>query len=202
MGEDYFFKGASYKSSYPSVQSAPDDSIPIVVFTGRSNSGKSSLISALCRHKNLAHSSGTPGKTRLLNYFSVPFKKFGLEEIYFVDMPGYGYAKLSSSEKKELRMMVDNFLIQKKDIRLMLVVLDARRNLGEEEKNIILYCKEHHVPFLLVRTKWDTLNQKEKAGVIKNWKAERIYDDCAAVSSLKTTGLNQVAEKIIFSVTN
>jgi len=186
------FRGARYISSHPSYHSAPQDGIPIIVFIGRSNSGKSSLISALCGHKNLARSSSEPGKTRLLNYFEVPFKSIRTEKFYIVDTPGYGYAKISKSEKKKLREMVDDFLLNEKEIRLILLILDARRKLGEEEMNILNYCRDHGLPYLFVRTKWDTLNQKEKSAAAKAWKKEGIQEDCKSVSSVSGEGIEKV----------
>ena len=198
--ELYLFRGAEYLSSYTSYLSVPDDEIPVIVFAGRSNSGKSSLISALCGHKNLARSSATPGKTRLINYYSVPYKTDSFEKIYFVDTPGYGYANVSASEKKALRKMTDEFLLNCKLLKIMIIILDARRKLQNEEKSMILYCQENKISFLLARSKWDTLNQKEKAAAVKTWKKEEVYKFCIPCSSTDKTGLDKINELIRQSI--
>ena len=194
---EFFFKGAEYLSSFTDYKSTPEDDVSIIVFIGRSNSGKSTLISSLCDHKNLARTSSTPGKTRLLNYYTVPVKTDAVEKIYFVDTPGYGYAKMSAGERKSLRNMVDNFLLHKQGIRLIVLILDARRKLGEEEKSVIMYCRESKVPLVFVRSKWDTLNQKEKSQAMKLWKTEDIFKVCQPVSSTQKSGLEKISSIIL-----
>jgi len=194
---EYFFKGAEYLSSFTDYKSTPEDGVPIIVFIGRSNSGKSTLISSLCDHKNLARTSSTPGKTRLLNYFTVPVKNEAKDTIYFVDTPGYGYAKMSAGERKSLRNMVDGFLLNKKGVRLIVLILDARRKMGEEEKSVLMYCRESKVPIVFVRSKWDTLNQKEKSKAVKDWKTENIFNICQPVSSTQKSGLEKISSIIL-----
>ncbi len=192
-------------ASYPDPAQIPDpEGRPVVVFTGRSNSGKSSLISALCNHKNLARSSKTAGKTRLLNYFYVP-KPLPDQEtggIFFVDTPGYGHAALSKEERASIRIMVDNFLLQAPGITLVIIILDARRKIGQEEAGILKYCTDHGKPVIMARTKWDTMNAAEKKSARDLWKKEGIYPWCFPVSSTKKNGLDTLLSAIRSTVSD
>ncbi len=194
-----YFRGTNYVGSYPDRETAPDvGDVPLIAFTGRSNSGKSSLISALCDHKNLAYVSGTAGKTRSLTYFHVPGETRAPDgappypELYLVDMPGFGFAKLNRPERARLRALADDFLLNESRIRLIVVVLDARRSLEGEEQNILNYCRTTGRSLVFARTKWDKLNAREKKDARARWKKEGITKECLPISSTKKTGLNRL----------
>ncbi len=181
-----YFRGTQYIGSFPSIDDCPNTGvIPQIAFTGRSNSGKSSLISALCDHRNLAKSSSAPGKTRTLNYFLVPDSNAPPHGLYLVDLPGYGFAKIPKNERSRLRAMVDRFLAEAQNMLLLVIVLDARRKLEEEEENIVRYCREFDQPFVFARTKWDKLNTKERGKALNDWKAAGLADVSIALSSVK-----------------
>ena len=187
------FRATEYVGSYPRVEDCPDSSqIPVIAFTGRSNSGKSSLISALCDHHNLARSSSAPGKTRALNYFRVPPHSSPPNGLFLVDLPGYGFAKVSQTERRSLRAMVDRFLAEVENMALLVLVLDPRRKLEAEEENILAYCREFHRPVVLARTKWDRLNTKEKSEARKYWKECGLSAISIPVSSPKKTGISEL----------
>jgi len=186
--EFVYFRGVAYTGSYPDVASCPEDGLPVIAFTGRSNSGKSSLLSALCDHKNLAHTSKSAGKTKTLNYFYVPEEK----PFYLLDMPGYGFARMAPQEKGKLRRMIDRFLLESDALRFTILVLDARRTLASEERGIVEFCRMNDRPFLLARSKWDLLNQKEKAAAKRVWKEEGVLEHSLPVSSLKKIGLTEL----------
>ena len=192
-----FFRAVEFVGSFPDIKSCPDsERIPLVAFTGRSNSGKSSLLSAICDHHNLAKVSRTAGKTRLLNYFKVPpFSNFP-DGLYLVDMPGYGFAQISHGEKKRLRIMVDDFLLKAVNLDLIIVVLDARRSPGAEELGIIKYCQETNKTILMARTKWDRMNMKARTGAQKSWRNQGIGDICCPVSSPQKKGLDKIIDVI------
>lgn len=191
------FRATEYVGSYPRVEDCPDSSqIPVIAVTGRSNSGKSSLISAMCDHHNLARSSSAPGKTRALNYFRVPAHSVPPHGLYLVDLPGYGFAKVSHSERRALRAMVDRFLAEVENMTLLVLVLDARRKLETEEKSIVSYCQEIARPLVLARTKWDRLNAKEKREARKYWKEEQLSDFSLPISSTKKTGVSELLKVI------
>ncbi|MCE9600295.1 MAG: ribosome biogenesis GTP-binding protein YihA/YsxC [Spirochaetia bacterium] len=167
-----YFTGVTYKGSYASADDCPSSAaIPILAFTGRSNSGKSSLLSSLCRHANLARTSKKAGKTRTLNYFSVPPSSSGGPGLYLVDLPGYGYAALSLTEREQIRHMVDEYLASVKNVKLLIIVLDARREPGPEENSIRAWCDMHAQPHVFALTKWDKLGNKERAAALKFWNA-------------------------------
>ncbi len=191
------FRATEYVGSYPRVEDCPDSTrIPVIAVTGRSNSGKSSLISALCDHHNLARSSSAPGKTRAINYFFVPPHSAPPHGLYLVDLPGYGFAKLSHAERRNLRAMVDRFLAEVENMVLMLLVLDARRKLEAEEESIVAYCREVERPLLLARTKWDRLNTKEKNLARKDWKQRGLAQVSYPVSSTKKTGISEILRSV------
>ncbi|MBL8021016.1 MAG: ribosome biogenesis GTP-binding protein YsxC [Leptospirales bacterium] len=167
-----YFTGVTYKGSYAHADDCPSSAaIPILAFTGRSNSGKSSLLSSLCRHANLARSSKKAGKTRTLNYFSVPPSSSGGPGLYLVDLPGYGYAALSLKERDQIRQMVDEYLANVKNVKLLIIVLDSRREPGPEENSIRAWCDLHAQPHVFALTKWDKLGNKERSAALKFWNA-------------------------------
>ena len=127
-----------------------------VVIAGRSNVGKSSLINHLLRHKDLARTSSKPGKTTTLNYFKID------DQLILVDLPGYGYAARSQADVLKWSENIDNYFTHRKSLRLILLLVDARRDLIEEDIEIIKWALHHQKPLLLIFTKSDTLSKQEK----------------------------------------
>ncbi len=191
-----YLREATYVASYPTVKDCPDNGIPVTAVTGRSNSGKSSLISALCDIKNLARSSSEPGKTRALNYFRIPDRVAPPRGLYLVDLPGYGFAKLGHAERDRLRRMIDQFLLEGPGLALTIVALDARRDLGDEERSILDFCNEHDRPLILARTKWDKLNARERSAALAAWRKDDVTDVSIAVSSINGVGLVELLNRI------
>ncbi|MEA4912521.1 MAG: ribosome biogenesis GTP-binding protein YihA/YsxC [Oscillospiraceae bacterium] len=128
-----------------------------IVFCGRSNVGKSSLLNKLCNRKSLARVSATPGKTTTVNYFSAG------DGYYLVDLPGYGYAKRSQAEKARWAKLLEYYFVSGRDIRLALLLLDMRHAPSEEDGTMLAYLRELRVPMLIVLTKADKLNKTEFA---------------------------------------
>ncbi len=200
---DHFHNVSFYRSFYDINQLLKTrlPSIPVVAITGRSNSGKSSLINALCNQKNLALTSSMPGKTRSINYYYVPAYKNTYNEFFLVDLPGYGFAKISKKESQQLHLLIDQFLAKAPNIKLILLIMDARRELEKEEESIINYCRDHNKNFLLLRSKWDKLNQKEKNHLLENWKKNLFLSEkIITVSSIKKINLDLLIQKIINTV--
>lgn len=195
------FRGARYLKSLPDVQTAgwqsepgPGTDGPWIAFVGRSNSGKSSLISALTGHKNLAQTSKTAGKTRMLNLYHIPERKDPpYPTFYFVDTPGYGYARISESDRIRLQAMVDDLLVNAPGLIYVVVVLDARRSIREEELRIIEFARQNELPLIFARTRWDKLGAKEKKDARKQWKFDGIEPYCIPISSTKMIGLVELA---------
>jgi GTP-binding protein len=129
----------------------PKTDQPEVVFLGRSNVGKSSLINKLCSRRNLARVSQAPGKTRELNYYLLN-KKF-----YFVDLPGYGYAKVPEQMRASWGKLIEYYLQKRKQIRLAIQVVDARHGLTELDKMMVDWLEYYEIPYLVVLTKADKI---------------------------------------------
>ena len=125
---------------------------PEIAFLGRSNVGKSSLLNALVARRGLARTSGTPGKTRLLNWFRVVR---GGREYWFVDLPGYGYAKVAKSERAEWKRWIEQYLNGRRTLRLAVLLQDLRRDPGEDERLLLEWLAERDVPSVVALTKCD-----------------------------------------------
>ncbi len=151
---------AKFLASYATVDQLPPStsgtpSKPEVVFVGRSNVGKSTLLNKLCNNKNLAKVSSKPGKTTTINFFDAG-------DIYLVDLPGYGFAKRSKSEKQGWSSLIDAYFSQGRNIQLVYVLLDIRHMPTELDIQMIDYLKELDIPYDIYFTKEDKLS-KQKA---------------------------------------
>lgn len=185
------FSNTTFVKSAPSLKDAPQGQFPEVLLVGKSNVGKSSLINALCNKKALAFTSSKPGHTRLLNYYNIDNK------IYLVDAPGYGYAKGGFDLDKLFGEMMNDYFSNAKRLRLVLVLLDSRRELGENDIEIINFIREKEINHLLVFTKVDKINQSEKAKLLKHLKEIGIEEDeIIFTSTLKTRTFDTLRNKI------
>jgi ribosome biogenesis GTP-binding protein ysxC len=192
---------AKFITSSPSIKEAPSFVTSEVVFLGRSNVGKSSLINTLVNQKNLAKSSSTPGKTQLINFFEAEFceQKDEQEEkdkfkLILVDLPGFGYAKVAKSKHDEWRKNLDEFLKFRSDIRLFIHLIDARHFDLDIDVNVDAYLKSFlraDQKILNLYTKSDKLNQSQKSAVMK-------FDPSGIlVSTLNKSGIEKAREAII-----
>ena len=185
------FDNVNFVKSCPNRKEKPQDVKPEVLVVGKSNVGKSSLINALCDKKRLAFTSSKPGHTRLLNYYDID-KKF-----YIVDAPGYGYAKGGIDLDRLFAEMMDSYFSNNRELKLVLVLLDARREISNDDQEIIDYIKESGFPYFIVITKIDKVNQKEKAALNKRLKAQEFAPECVFyTSSLDNEGLNSLKKGI------
>lgn len=145
------FSKAEFVKSVQQADQAPRPTRPSVVFAGRSNVGKSSLINSLLRRKGLARTSSTPGRTREIVYFSVD------DLYYFVDLPGYGYAKVPRHIQAQWRPMIEGFLTGVEGIRLVIIILDARRDPSTEDLQLVEWFQSLGLPFQFVVNKIDKI---------------------------------------------
>jgi GTP-binding protein len=133
----------------------PESSLPEVAFAGRSNVGKSSLLNALVRRKSFARVSRTPGRTREINFFRVN------NTFVLVDLPGYGYARISKTKKAEWRPMIDSYLRRTTQLRGIVLLLDIRREPSEDDRAMLDFLADLGVPTIVALTKSDKLNKSE-----------------------------------------
>lgn len=134
------------------ISQVPKKPLPHVVFIGRSNVGKSSLINRLLGRKNLARTSAAPGKTATINFYEID------ETIFFTDLPGYGYAKVSVEERQRWGRLIDAYLTSDADMRLMLQLIDIRHKPTADDKMMVEWLKHSGRPFVVVCTKCDKLS--------------------------------------------
>ena len=189
---------AKFITSAPSIKEALANDLSEVAIMGRSNVGKSSFINSLTNRKNLAKSSSTPGKTRLINFFDIRF--LANENNFFarlVDLPGFGYAKVSKSEKKQWQKALTEFITHRSSIRVFIHLLDARHHDLAIDKDVREYLKQikrGDQEVIEIFTKADKLNQKEKI------KLKNLYPDAIMVSNLKKTGIDKARDAIFKSL--
>ena len=139
-------------TSAASTSGFPPPGPPEIAFLGRSNVGKSSLLNALVGRRSLARTSATPGKTRLLNWFRIVR---GGREVWLVDLPGYGYAKVAKSERAEWKRWIEQYLGNRRTLKLAVLLQDLRRDPGEDERLLLEWLAERDVPSVVALTKCD-----------------------------------------------
>lgn len=156
-------KRAEFVISSPTLGGCPADTKPEYAFIGRSNVGKSSLINMLCNNARLAKTSATPGKTLLINHFIIN------NEWYIVDLPGYGYAKRSKTVQKKLEQMIASYILQRKQLANVFVLIDIRHNPQKIDLEFIDWLGESNIPFSIVFTKADKLAQSKVKPAAEAW---------------------------------
>lgn len=159
------YNNAEYVASYGKFSQIPAPERLEIAFAGHSNVGKSTLINKLFNRRNLARVSSVPGKTATINFY-------GLENIYFVDLPGYGYAKVSKSEKERWAGLIEGYLGSERDIRLVFMLIDMRHAPTKDDIHMINYLIDTEMPFVLVLTKADKLKKNERIKRMESFKEE------------------------------
>ncbi|RXG14003.1 GTP-binding protein [Leeuwenhoekiella aestuarii] len=159
-------KSAEFLVSNSNVAKCPKNKMPEYAFIGRSNVGKSSLINMLTDRKNLAKTSGRPGKTQLINHFIIN------QSWYLVDLPGYGYARVSKKVKKEFQKFITQYFEEREQLVSAFVLIDCRHEPQSIDKEFMEYLGEKQIPFSIIFTKTDKLKPKALERNIENYKQE------------------------------
>ncbi len=185
-------RSAEFITSAVKPSQYPQESVPEIAFAGRSNAGKSSLINALVNQKHLAKTSSTPGKTRLINFFMVN------KAFYLVDLPGYGYAKVSHDERKHWKPMIEHYVASRKTLTGMVIISDIRRIPGIEEIELSRWLAYIDIPAIWVLSKADKLSKNEQFAQRQAVaKALSVSRDNLMVFSAKTRqGMDVLWEKL------
>jgi GTP-binding protein len=163
-----FISNVSFLKSITDISDKPKPILPELAVVGRSNVGKSSLINSIFNQKKLAKISSTPGKTRLINYFDVD------EKFYFVDLPGYGYAKASMRDSDKWKKMIENYLKHNSELKMVLLLIDSRRGIMPIDNIMIEWLDYFKIKYIIILTKADKISNNElaqtKSKVIKQVK--------------------------------
>lgn len=184
------FNNAEFDRAFGISAQLPASDKAEIVFAGRSNVGKSSLLNRLFGRKNLARVSSVPGKTITINFYTV-------DGYRFVDLPGYGYAKISKAEKDRFTELMEGYFTSSRNISLVVLLIDMRRPPTADDLNMISFLKANHIEFITVLTKADKLNKtayKERHAAAP----AEIGCDCCAIpfSALNGTGLDEIKDVI------
>jgi len=198
-------KKASYIVSSPDFEKCPAPDKPEYAFIGRSNVGKSSLINMICDNEKLAKTSGSPGKTQLINHFeiissvdeSMGKKKIDSRSWYLVDLPGYGFAKVSQRSRNRWEQMIENYLRRRENLTMVFVLIDARHRPQKLDLDFLEKLKIWAVPFSLVFTKSDKENQRTVSKNVKDFleamkKTWQFLPQHFVTSAIKKTGKTKI----------
>jgi GTP-binding protein len=172
----------------------PADGLPEVAFLGRSNVGKSSLINTLVGRSGLAFTSNTPGRTQTINFYRIDHKR------YFVDLPGYGYARVPRDRAAEWKWLIENYLTNRKPLQLCFLILDARRGWMKQDLELRDWLEFHNRRSLVIATKMDKLNQSEVERGLRAIRKEGV--EPLAFSALSGRGVREIWQAISTTLHN
>jgi len=184
------FQKADFIASYGISSQLPESDRVEFVFSGRSNVGKSSLINRLCSRKNLARVSSTPGKTATINFYSV-------DDLYFVDLPGYGYAKVSNADRDRWDKLINSYFEEDRNNELLIQLLDCRHDPSADDVQMLQFLHYHRIPFVIVLTKADKLKKSQIAETQSRFEKIGLQYGSRAVfltSSEKGTGMEELKQ--------
>ena len=157
---------AEFVISSAQPETVPSDRLPEIAFLGRSNVGKSSLINALTGRKGLAFTSSTPGRTQTINFYRIDGLSGINAAFYFVDLPGYGYARVPPQQTRGWKALIENYLLQRESLKTSCLILDARRGWMEKDLDLKHWLEAQGREYLVIATKTDKLNRSElKRGI-------------------------------------
>lgn len=186
------YNRSDFKASYGLSSQLPDSDRPEFVFSGRSNVGKSSLINKLCNRKNLARVSATPGKTATINFYT-------LDTVYLVDLPGYGYAKVSNADRARWDELINHYFEEDRQISLLVQLLDCRHDPSADDLQMMEYLRYHKIPFVAALTKADKLKKSQLESTVAHIEEVCRPFGCKQViltSAEKGTGIDELRSKL------
>ena len=186
------FNKVEYERSFGTSKQLPESTLPEVAFAGRSNVGKSSLLNTLFNRKGLAKVSQTPGKTSTINFFLT-------DDARFVDLPGYGFAKVSKSERARWAELIEGYFNQDRNFALVCSLVDIRHPASALDENMIGFLREAGLPFLIVLTKGDKLSKSkcdQQRAAIRRQLALPADVPMLVTSSLKKSGMDDLRREI------
>ncbi|MBZ0220729.1 MAG: ribosome biogenesis GTP-binding protein YihA/YsxC [Candidatus Methylomirabilis sp.] len=181
---------AEYIASAVKIEQCPKTGLPEIVLIGRSNVGKSSLINSFTGRKGLAKTSSQPGKTRTINFYLINGR------FYIVDLPGFGYAKVSREERKRWEGMTEEYFRRRESIKGALLILDPRRDMGEEEANVLEWLNGHGIGCKVVFTKTDKLSANQLSSRAAKLKKESSVTGPVLFSAVTGDGRALLGRKI------
>lgn len=188
------FQTATFITSAPSIRDCPEESLPEFCFAGRSNVGKSSLINKITNKKRLARTSNTPGKTQQMNYYKID------NRCYFVDLPGFGFAKVPEKERERWGRDIQGYLSMRSTLRLILHLVDARHPPSKLDEEFLYWMASNEKPFSVILTKSDKMSKNKvsasKSRVIRILKEMNIEVPVLACSAESDAGIDDVKELI------
>ncbi len=155
------FDNAVFETSFGVAAQLRESDLPEIAFSGKSNVGKSSLLNKILGRKNIARVSSMPGKTVTINFFK-------LDNCRFVDLPGYGYAKVSHSEKLRWAELMESYFSSGRDIRLVVQLIDMRHKPSQQDLDMIEYMNVNNIPFIVALTKCDKLNKTDRMNQLES----------------------------------
>ena len=188
-------KNAAFVISNTDIKKCPKPDRPEYAFIGRSNVGKSSLINMLTNHKGLAKTSGKPGKTQLINHFSIN------DDWYLVDLPGYGYAKTGKTQRMKWEKFINEYILKRENLMNVFVLIDCRHEPQQIDLNFMGWLGENAVPFSIIFTKLDKLRPSQKGSFFPRYKREmlKIWEEMPPhfiTSSVDSTGKEELLNYI------
>lgn len=186
------FNKAEFDKAFGISQQIPFSDAPEITFAGRSNVGKSSLLNKLFNRKNLARVSSVPGKTVTINFYNVDNRRF-------VDLPGYGYAKISKQERDRFGELMEGYFNSGRDIRLVVQLIDMRHKPTADDYSMLSFMNQMNIPYIVVLTKADKLKKKEYISRLEAFKTELDNPDYPVIpfSAVTGQGVDEIKELIL-----
>ncbi len=183
-------KTINFIKSVYNIKDLPATGLPEIAFSGKSNVGKSSLINTILNRKGIAKTSSTPGRTQAINFIDINGSAF------FVDLPGYGYAKVPEHVKKQWGQLIESYLKHSSHLKLIFIIGDARRNPGDDEAAFIEWLTAREIPFIVVLTKTDKLKRGLRQKSLNLWQQYLGTKDIISFSAVTGEGKDKLWKAI------